>query len=134
MRAECIHERPGQQCRTEEEAAAGDEAANFVSTIIDCDESMAKLEVRLESLKVRKGKFIQAKVLMKYNYSNLIPSQTVRLPKLEVPSFNGDILKWKEFWESSKSSIHNNPSLSNTDNFNYEYLTFKLEDEAKWCI
>ena len=29
-----------------------------------------------------------------------------RLPKLEVPTFDGDILKWKSFWDEFSVSIH----------------------------
>ena len=31
---------------------------------------------------------------------------SVRLPKLEIPSVNGENLKWTEFWDSFEASIH----------------------------
>ena len=46
-------------------------------------------------------------------------SPKVKLPKLVLNRFNGDLTKWSTFWDSSESSVHNNPSLSGVDKFNY---------------
>ena len=54
--------------------------------------------------------------------------QTVRLPKLELKKFNGQILKWQAFWDSFQSTIHKNDSLSEIDKLNY--LRSQLESEA----
>ena len=43
----------------------------------------------------------------------------VRLPKLELPKFKGNITKWIPFWDSFKSAIHDNPDMSKVDKFNY---------------
>ena len=43
----------------------------------------------------------------------------VRLPKLTIRSFNGNLTAWTTFWDSFESSIHKNPSLSDIDRFNY---------------
>ena len=43
----------------------------------------------------------------------------VRLLKLTIRSFNGDLKTWTKFWDSFESSIHKNPSLSDIDRFNY---------------
>ena len=50
--------------------------------------------------------------------SSLITSH-VKLPKLSIKKFNGDLTKWVTFWDSFDSSIHSNLSLSNADKFNY---------------
>lgn len=50
---------------------------------------------------------------------------TVKLPKLELMKFYGDLLKWPEFWDSFESSIHDNPSLFPVDKMNY--LKARLE-------
>ena len=39
----------------------------------------------------------------------------VRLPKLAVPTFDGNILHWRQFWEQFCVSVHNHPSLSNAE-------------------
>ena len=37
--------------------------------------------------------------------SNRLQS-SARLPELEIPSFNGEQLKWSEFWDSFSATIH----------------------------
>ena len=43
----------------------------------------------------------------------------VKLPKLYLKKFGGDLAKWLTFWDVFESAIHNNPSLSPVDKFNY---------------
>ncbi|XP_046843610.1 uncharacterized protein LOC124437676 [Xenia sp. Carnegie-2017] len=56
----------------------------------------------------------------------------VKLPKLEVKKFTGKIQDWREFWDSFKSSIHNNDGLSEVDKFTY--LRGLVEEPAKSAI
>ena len=48
-----------------------------------------------------------------------------KLPKIELPVFSGDPLKWQGFWDQFDISIHQNESLSDIDRFNYlkKYLS-----------
>ena len=41
------------------------------------------------------------------------------LPKLTLPTFSGDSLNWRTFWDSFYAAIHANPSLSGIQKFNY---------------
>ena len=43
----------------------------------------------------------------------------VRLPKLEVPTFDGDVLHWKQFWEQFSISVHDRSNLSNAEKLVY---------------
>ena len=43
----------------------------------------------------------------------------VKLPKLTLRPFNGDVTTWTTFWDSYESAIHNNTDLSDIDKFNY---------------
>ena len=43
----------------------------------------------------------------------------VKLPKISLPRFGGNPVKWIPFWDSYKSAIHVNPDLSEVDKFNY---------------
>ena len=43
----------------------------------------------------------------------------VRLPKLSIKKFNGNLTAWTTFWDSFESTIHLNPELTNIDKFNY---------------
>lgn len=45
--------------------------------------------------------------------------QTVKLPKLTVQKFSGELNEWLSFWNSFKSAIHENTSLNDIDKFNY---------------
>lgn len=57
---------------------------------------------------------------------------TVKLPKLEILPFNGNKLKWKEFWDSFECTVHKNPKLSNIEKFSY--LQSKVVGEARGAI
>ena len=59
-------------------------------------------------------------------------STRVKLPKLALRSFNGNITTWTTFWDSFESSIHNNTDLSEIDKFNY--LKSLLEGTAREAI
>jgi len=52
----------------------------------------------------------------------------VKLPRLSLKKFNGDVTKWSTFWNSFESSIHFNPELAAIDKFNY--LNYLLEGAA----
>lgn len=60
------------------------------------------------------------------------PEHSVRLPKLSIKPFKGDITQWTTFWDSFKSAIHENPTLSDIDKFNY--LRSLLERSARESI
>ena len=49
----------------------------------------------------------------------------VRLPKLEVPTFDGDILHWQSFWEQFCVAIHGR-DISDTQKL--VYLQHSLKD------
>ena len=56
----------------------------------------------------------------------------VRLPKLSIKKFNGNLTAWTTFWDSFESTIHLNPELTNIDKFNY--LNSLLEQSAAESI
>lgn len=60
-------------------------------------------------------------------------SKGVKLPKLDVPTFNGDILNWKSFWEQFCVSVHDRTTLSTSEKL--VYLQHALKDgSAKHTI
>ncbi|XP_045461124.1 uncharacterized protein LOC123671371 [Harmonia axyridis] len=69
-------------------------------------------------------------------YENLFDKSTteienyckVRLPKLELPTFDGDLRQWQTYSDVFDSLIHNNAALSNIDKYNY--LISSLEGNA----
>ena len=67
-----------------------------------------------------------------------LPSQStvhtvdVKLPKLEIHPFDGNVTKWITFWDSFESAVDSNPRLSDIDKFNY--LRSLLEKSAADAI
>ena len=45
--------------------------------------------------------------------------QSNRLPKLVLPSFNGNPLEWQTFWDAFRSAVHDNDTISDVQKFNY---------------
>lgn len=43
----------------------------------------------------------------------------VKLPKIDVPHFNGNILNWRLFWEQFDVAIHRRTTLLNTGKMTY---------------
>ena len=61
------------------------------------------------------------------------PTQiTTRLPKLTLPTFAGDPLSWRTFWDSFEAAVHSNHTLSRVQKFNY--LRAQVKDEAAKTI
>ena len=59
-------------------------------------------------------------------------SNKVRLPKLELRRFDGELTEWTAFWDSYESAIHNSIDLSAIDKFTY--LRSLLEGPAATAI
>ncbi|XP_062587115.1 uncharacterized protein LOC134248736 [Saccostrea cucullata] len=55
-----------------------------------------------------------------------------RLPKLNLPDFDGDILQWNTFWDSFESTIHRKQTLTPIQKFSY--LKAQLQDAAAQTI
>ena len=58
--------------------------------------------------------------------------RSVNLPKLAIPSFNGDKLRWSEFWDTFEAIVDQNNKLSNIEKLSY--LNSKLTGEAKQAV
>ena len=57
----------------------------------------------------------------------------MKLPKIDVPKFNGDILSWRTFWEQFDISIHRREDISKAEKL--VYLRYSLnEGSAKHVI
>ena len=49
----------------------------------------------------------------------------MKLPRLTIQPFDGDVTKWTPFWDCYDLAIHQNPSLTGSDKFNYLRSLFK---------
>ena len=54
-----------------------------------------------------------------HSFSSVSSTQGVRLPKLELPKFNGDITEFNSFWQAFDCAIHSNESLPDVHKLNY---------------
>ena len=43
----------------------------------------------------------------------------IQLPKIEVPTFDGNLLNWRYFWEQFENTIHNKTQLTDSDKLTY---------------
>ena len=43
----------------------------------------------------------------------------INLPRIEIPTFNGNILNWRLFWEQFQAAIHDKPQLGEVDKLTY---------------
>ena len=50
----------------------------------------------------------------------------VKLPNLDVPKFDGNIINWRTFWEQFSILIHSRPGLSDAEEL--VYLQHSLKD------
>ncbi len=46
-------------------------------------------------------------------------SERVKLPKIDLPHFRGNLTRWTAFWDSFNAAVHLNDRLSEIDKFNY---------------
>ena len=53
-------------------------------------------------------------------------SGTVKLPKIDVPTFDGELLHWQTFWEQFSVSVDKRSDISNTEKL--VYLRHSLKD------
>ena len=60
-------------------------------------------------------------------------SSGVKLPKIDVPRFNGTVLNWRSFWEQFNVTIHSRTSLSDMEKMTYLQSSIK-DSPAKSII
>ena len=53
------------------------------------------------------------------NQSAEFAGRRVKLPKLELKKFSGNIAEWQEFWDGFKSAVHDDVQLAKVDRFKY---------------
>ena len=43
----------------------------------------------------------------------------IKLPRIKIPTFDGNILNWRIFWEQFDSAVHSKSHLSDSDKLTY---------------
>ena len=105
-----------------------------ITVIEDRFNQMIQMTAQMQQVLIGQQQFQQQQQLNMNQPSRRQTSagNSVRLPKLEIPSFNGENLKWTEFWDSFEASIHENSTLSDIEKLSY--LMSKLTGEAKSSV
>jgi len=85
-------------------------------------DSLDLIENKLETLKLWSDPSINTNVVP--TTSNAViprtnPSNELKLPKLELPTFNGDLCDWMHFRDMFTASVHNNTRLSDAQKLTY---------------
>ena len=93
----------------------------LIETLLNGKEVLARLKARITIiLRKREQIALQAtRTVIQENLSLQAPSfqppenvssnnieSSVRLPKLQLPNFDGNVLRWPEFWDIYESSVH----------------------------
>ena len=52
-------------------------------------------------------------------YTESHQSSNLKQPRIELPKFNGDVLKFQNFWDQFEAAVHNNDDLPNVQKFTY---------------
>ena len=52
-------------------------------------------------------------------------SKTVQMPKMELPSFRGDLMKWATFWSEFSAAMASHPELTVANKLDYLYTAIK---------
>ena len=116
------------------------EKVNLEQLKIEADANLQRekleLEMRLREAEIKKrdtnlaiDKFQQeVEELNVQNHSTASRKTSLRLPKIELKNFGGQVIKWQKFWDRFEPTIHDNPPLRPIEKFNY--LRAQLENEA----
>ena len=97
------------------------------------DDELNVLQTNLEKALFKTS--LQIRRLLKAHVSAPSTSERkgVRLPKLDVPTFDGNILNWRSFWEQFQVSVHDRSNLAESEKL--VYLQHALKDgSAKQAI
>ena len=63
---------------------------------------------------------------------SVVEDKRVKLPRLEIQKFDGNVLNWSTFWDRFTSSIDDATGINEVEKFNY--LLGLLNENAKSCI
>ena len=87
----------------------------------DMDKVLSKLSLQIKRL-------LSDKVSTALSTSS---TSGVKLPRIDLPTFDGNIANWVNFWEQFEAAIHGKRQLSNADKLTYLQHTLKVEWQGK---
>ena len=105
-------------------------AAGTTATIMD-DDKLDRLLSEMVSMNQSNQSIMTNLTNSQSNASNKT-GNTVKLPKLELFTFDGDVMKFKEFQDMFTATVHANKSLSDVEKLSY--LKTHVKGKALECI
>ena len=110
-----------------------DELDNELGQILKRNDKLHEILVKIDScLYFRKQPESEFSSLSIHSSNNTSNKVEIKLPKLELFKFNGDMTIWQTFWDQFNSSIHSKEDISDINKFNY--LHSFISDEARKMI
>ena len=88
---------------------------DLISLDFENDHELVTKHVALEKLQFKCSHTVKRLT----HKTTALDGKGVRLPKLDVPTFDGDVLHWAQFWEQFKISIHDRLHLSDSEKLVY---------------
>jgi len=110
----------------EEHQKVTEGSEGFIEVLLDAGEIIACLEARLKMITRSRGQrridnnsqgLIPQTPSLGYHLEP--PSLKINLPKLQLPTFDGNICHWQEYWDTFQSSIHEQTNLPDVSKFSY---------------
>ena len=83
------------------------------------EEKLAMEKLTVEKMKVETQEKVAIMNETGNDYKMKGKINSVRLPRLELKKFDGNMLKWQKFWDKFESTIQKNNGLQNVGKFNY---------------
>ncbi|XP_074649042.1 uncharacterized protein LOC141904356 [Tubulanus polymorphus] len=114
----------------------------LTNTIVESDDYLTEIQIKLGRFKLNLDNLL-AKIPKPQSLNESVStinrssttstgSKKVNLPKLALPNFDGDILKWSTFYDNFISAVDSDPHLDDIQKF--QYLVAQLTDEAARTI
>ena len=126
-----LQEVQASMCTLLEEKEIDEECESHNEYELRVIEYMAKMMHYLESKHVGKesagGNSTAAQAPL-----SLCPKVQVKLPKIDLPTFDGDVLCWQSYYQSIKVSVVDDPSLADVQKL--EYLMRSLKGSAVQAV
>ena len=84
------------------------------------DHVLARKHTAMEALQFKCAHCVK-KLLNAHSSKSTVSSSenSSKLPKLNVPTFDGEVLHWQQFWEQFEVAVHNRSSLSDAEKLVY---------------
>ena len=90
-----------------------------------------RLRADLETVRTRTAADKATPLSTSFSSRESDSEETCRLPKLDVPTFHGDVMKWTTFWTQFEAIVDSNSKLSDVRKLAYLRRAIKDPEAAE---